>query len=65
MVLRSRFWLGAGTGLSPEQLVDAVPDEMGLQLMVHAHTEFKSLARFLPSLYVAENRDELTPPELW
>ncbi|HEX3690386.1 MAG TPA: hypothetical protein VHV28_11830 [Solirubrobacteraceae bacterium] len=65
MVLRSRFWLGYGTGLPAEQLVEAVPDEMGLGLMVHAHTEFKSLARFLPSLYVAENRDALEPPELW
>jgi hypothetical protein len=65
MVLRSRFWLGAGTGLPAEALADAIPDVMGLQLMVHAHTEFKSLARFLPSLYVAENREELEPPELW
>jgi hypothetical protein len=30
---------------------------MGLQLMQHAHTEFKYLSRFLPSLYTAENRD--------
>ena len=57
MVLRSRFWLGAGTGLSPEALAEAIPEAMGLQLMQHAHTEFKYLARFLPSLYAAENRD--------
>ncbi|HEX3688707.1 MAG TPA: hypothetical protein VHV28_03395 [Solirubrobacteraceae bacterium] len=65
MVLRSRFWLGAGTGLPAEQLSEVIPDTMGLDLMVHAHTEFKSLARFLPSLYVAENREAQAPPELW
>jgi hypothetical protein len=65
MVLRSRFWLGVGTGLTAGQLVDAIPDSMGLDLMVHAHTEFKSLSRFLPSLYVAENRETEEPPELW
>jgi DAPG hydrolase PhiG domain len=58
MVLRSRFWLGAGTGLPPEQLANVIPDVMGLQLMQHAHTEFKYLSRFLPSLYSAENREQ-------
>jgi hypothetical protein len=57
-VLRSRFWLGAGLGLSPEQTIEAVPDAMGLALMKHAYTEFMFLSRFLPSLYVAEMRDE-------
>lgn len=57
MVLRSRFWLGAGTGLPSEALEGLIPEVMGLQLMQHAHTEFKYLARFLPSLYAGENRD--------
>lgn len=57
MVLRSRFWLGAGTALPPEVLANVIPDLMGLQLMQHAHTEFKYLSRFLPSLYIADNRD--------
>jgi hypothetical protein len=56
MVLRSRFWLGAGADLPPQMLREVIPDAMGLNLMQHAHTEFKYLARFLPSLYVAENR---------
>lgn len=57
LVLRSRFWLGAGLDVPPEALIATIPDLMGLQLMQHAHTEFKYLARFLPSLYYAENRD--------
>jgi hypothetical protein len=57
MVLRSHFWLGAELGLPPEQLVEVVPNELGLDLMRHADTEFKYLARFLPSLYTAENRE--------
>ena len=57
MVLRSRFWLGAGLDAPPEQLREAIPDAIGLGLMRHAHTEFKYLARFLPSLYIAEQRD--------
>ncbi len=65
MVLRSRFWLGAGTGLPPEVLQSVIPDAMGLGLMQHAHTEFKYLARFLPSLYMAENRGTEEPPSVW
>jgi len=57
MVLRSRFWLGGGSGLPAEQLRAAIPDEVGLGLMRHAHTEFKYLSRFLPSLYVADRRE--------
>jgi hypothetical protein len=58
MVLRSRFWLGVG---APEP----VPDEVGLGLMRHAYTEFHYLSRFLPSLYLAENRDVERPPFPW
>jgi len=58
LVLRSRFWLGAGTGLPPETLSQVIPEQMGLDLMWHAHTEFKYLARILPSLYIAENPDD-------
>lgn len=65
MVLRSRFWLGAGTGLPAEQLAAMIPDAMGLDLMVHAHTEFKYLSRFLPSLYIAENRDTEEVAHAW
>lgn len=65
MVLRSRFWLGHGTGLGPAELEQMIPDQLGLDLVQHAFTEFKSLARFLPSLYHAENREDEAPPELW
>jgi hypothetical protein len=58
MVLRSRSWLGVGA-LYP------VPDEAGLGLMQHAYTEFHYLSRFLPSLYIAENRDTSAPPFPW
>lgn len=62
MVLRSRFWLGVGL---PEHAAQAIPEQMGIQLMQHAHTEFKYLAAFLPSLYIAENRTRVTPPCVW
>jgi hypothetical protein len=58
MVLRSRFWLGVGLDQGP-------PDELGLALMKHAYTEFMYLSRFLPSLYVAENRETEHPPFPW
>jgi DAPG hydrolase PhiG domain len=65
MVLRSRFWLGAGLGLPPEELAEAVRDDLGLGLMQHASTEFKFLARFLPSLYMAEQREAEAPALPW
>jgi hypothetical protein len=58
MVLRSRFWLGVG-------LPEPVPDQVGLGLMQHAYTEFHYLSRFLPSLFIAENRDTVPPPFPW
>ena len=61
MVLRSRFWLGAGAGAPPEALRDAIPDAMGLGLMQHAHTEFKYLARILPALHAAETKETTLP----
>jgi hypothetical protein len=57
MVLRSRFWLGEGPNLSAAEVSSMIPDTAGLGLMQHAHTEFKYLARFLPALYAAENRE--------
>ncbi len=63
MVLRSRFWLGAGLGAPPEALTELIPDERGSGLMKHAYTEFIYLSRILPALYVAEQR-EVEPPAL-
>lgn len=54
LVLRSCFWLGTGLDAPPEALREALPEQLGLALMVHSHAEFKYLARILPALYAAE-----------
>ncbi len=54
LVLRSSFWLGAGAEAPPEALREAIPDQLGIDLMHHAHTEFKYLSPILPALYAAE-----------
>jgi hypothetical protein len=58
MALRTRFWMGVD---APEQ----VPEQVGLGLMQHAYTEFHYLSKFLPSLYIAENRESEVPPFPW
>jgi hypothetical protein len=62
MVLRSRFWLGVGL---PDGGAASIPEQVGIDLMQHAHTEFKYLAAFLPALYIAENRDDEPAPAVW
>lgn len=57
-VLRSRYFLGAG-------LPQAPPDEVGLRFLWHSVTEYAYLARALPSVYWAENRDREQPPVPW
>ena len=42
-----------------------MPDDVGLGLMKHAYSEFFMLSRFLPSLYVAENRERQPVPLPW
>ncbi len=64
-VLRSNFWLGWGLELAPDELEAELLDELGLNLMKHSYTEFHYLSRFLPSLYIAERRDEEPPPLPW
>lgn len=62
-VLRSHFYLGndlPAKGLSPEAVTAAVPDIAGQALLQHCYNEFTFLSRFLPSLFIAENR--LTHP---
>jgi DAPG hydrolase PhiG domain len=54
LVLRSSFWLGGGVEAPPEVLRESIPDDLGISLMHHAHTEWKFLARILPALYAAE-----------
>jgi hypothetical protein len=58
MVLRTRFWMGVD---GPEP----VPEEIGLALMQHSGTEWHYLSRFLPSLYIAENRDRIPVALPW
>ena len=57
--LRSHFYLGSDmprTGLDPQQVASGVPDVVGQALLQHCYNEFTFLSRFLPSLYIAENR---------
>ncbi len=65
MVLRSHFWLGEGLGAPADDLRALLPEEMGLGLMKHAHSEFFYLARFLPSLYIAGQRETEPVPLPW
>lgn len=62
LVLRSHFWLGED---APAEIAAQIPDQMGIDLMQHAHTEFKYLSRFLPSLFIAENREHRHAEEVW
>ena len=58
-VLRSHFYLGndlPAKGLSPEEVTAAVPEIAGQALLQHCYNEFTFLSRFLPSLFIAENR---------
>ena len=57
--LRSHFFLGEdlpALGKSPAEVAQMVPDAMGPALLAHCYNEFTFLSRFLPSLYIAENR---------
>jgi hypothetical protein len=68
LALRSHFFLGEdlpGTGATPDELAELVPDALGPALLQHAYNEFTFLSRFLPSLYIAEHRDERTPEVPW
>jgi DAPG hydrolase PhiG domain len=59
-VLRSHFYLGndlPAKGLSPEEVTAAVPEIAGQALLQHCYNEFTYLSRFLPSLFIAENRN--------
>jgi hypothetical protein len=58
MVLRTRFWMGVD---APEP----VPEEVGMALMQHSNTEWHYLSRFLPSLYIAENRAQIPVRSVW
>ena len=58
-VLRTHFFLGCDLpdiGKSPETIAELIPDPTGPALLAHCYNEFTMLSRFLPSLFVAENR---------
>jgi hypothetical protein len=68
LVLRSHFYLGydgPAAGMTPQQVADLFPVTFGQALLQHAYNEFTFLSRFLPSLYIAENRDVTTPEVPW
>ncbi len=59
-VLRSHFFIGQdlpASGKSPDEVRELVPDEFAPALLQHCYNEFTFLSRFLPSLFIAENRD--------
>lgn len=66
-VLRSHFWIGQDlAGLAPpEAIAEIATEELGFGLLRHAYNEMSFLARFLPSLYVAENRAAERPVLPW
>ena len=58
-VLRSHFYLGHDLpliGKTPEQIRTMIPDEVAPSLLQHCYNEFRFLSRFLPSMFIAENR---------
>lgn len=61
LALRSHFYLGwdlPAAGRSAADIGTLIPDAVGPALLAHCYNEFSLLARFLPSLFIAENRAE-------
>ena len=59
MVLRSHFYAGwelLAIGKTAAQITAMIPDEAAPALLRHCYNEFTFLSRFLPSLFIAENR---------
>ena len=58
-VLRSHFYMGQDLpmmGKSAKEIEEMIPDTLGTALLQHCYNEFTFLSRFLPSLFIAENR---------
>jgi hypothetical protein len=69
-VVRSHFWLGQDlpylpNPVPPQQIAEIFPDDMGFGLLEHSFNEMTYLARFLPELYIAENRNTQPPALPW
>jgi hypothetical protein len=57
--LRSHFYMGQdlpAAGKTPQEVAEMVPDRFAVALLQHCYNEFTFLSRFLPSLFIAENR---------
>lgn len=68
LALRSHFFLGQdlpAMGMSRADIEKEVPEEFGIALLQHCYNEFTFLSRFLPSLYIGDNRDREKPPLPW
>jgi DAPG hydrolase PhiG domain len=66
--LRSHFYLGQdlpALGKSPAEIAAIFTDEFGRALLQHCYNEFVFLSRFLPSLYIAENRTQVKVQVPW
>lgn len=58
-VLRSHFFMGQdlpASGKSKAEIEAMVPEAFAPALLAHCYNEFTFLSRFLPSLFIAENR---------
>jgi hypothetical protein len=56
----SHFYMGQdlpAAGKSPGEIAEMVPDAFAVALLQHCYNEFTFLSRFLPSLFIAENRN--------
>jgi hypothetical protein len=61
-VLRSHFFMGADLhlqGKSADEICKLVSVEAAEALLQHCYNEFTFLSRFLPSLYIGENRETI------
>ncbi|CAN7374632.1 hydrolase [Trinickia sp. LjRoot230] len=68
LVLRSHFYLGQdlpATGKKPDEIIAMFSDEFGRALLMHCYNEFTFLSRFLPALYLGDNRDKVNVPLPW
>ena len=66
--LRSHFYLGQDLpplGVSAHDIEQLVPDELGGALLQHCYNEMTFLSRFLPSLFIGDNRDRITVELPW
>jgi hypothetical protein len=66
--LRSHFFIGQdlpALGKSAAEVAQLVPDAFAPALLQHCYNEFTFLSRFLPSLFIAENRATHPPRLPW